>query len=175
MYEYLVMPFNLTDAPATFNRMMNWIFSAHWHFTRTFFDDILVFSKNLEEHKRHLDIVFQELRKHQLFINGKKSEFFLKEIHYLSHIISKEGIQMDSTKVMAIKEWPELKTVHEVCSFLGLCSYYRWSIQHFTKYATHLHDLTKKHAIFHWGERQRTSFNHLKEKLIIEPILLLQK
>ena len=83
-----------------------------------------------------MDIVFQELQNHQLFINGKKSELFLEEIHYLGHIISKEGIRMDPAKVMAIKEWPELKTVHEVHGY-------------FTKYIAPLHDLTKKYAIFH--------------------------
>ena len=88
LYEFLVMPFGLTNAPATFNRMMDRIFHPHRRFTRVFFDDILVFSETEEEHHKHFEIVFHELRKHKLFVNAKKSEFFLKEIHYLGHIVS---------------------------------------------------------------------------------------
>ena len=77
------MALGLTNAPATFNRMMDQIFTPYRHFTGTFFDDIIVFSMSLEEHKEHLALVFEELRKNQLFINAKKSEFFLDEIHYL--------------------------------------------------------------------------------------------
>ncbi|MCO5569674.1 hypothetical protein L7F22_023390 [Adiantum nelumboides] len=102
LYEFLVMPFGLTNAPASFNRMMDRIFRPYRKFNRmmdrifrpyrkftgVFFDDILVFSETKEEHKKHLDIVFQELRKNELHINAKKSEFFLNEIHYLGHIVS---------------------------------------------------------------------------------------
>ncbi|MCO5572079.1 hypothetical protein L7F22_025830 [Adiantum nelumboides] len=88
LYEFLVMPFGLTNAPATFNLMMNSIFQPHRAFTGIFFDDVLVFSKSEEEHKEHLRIVFEEFRQHKLFVNPKKSEFFLKEIHYLGHIVS---------------------------------------------------------------------------------------
>ena len=116
--------------------------------------------------------MFQELRAHKLFINAKKSEFFLKEIHYLGHIISKEGIRMDPAKIKAIQEWLELKIVHEVRSFLGLCSYYRRFIRHFAEIAAPLHDLTKKNSVFRWGESQRTTFLTLKEKLTTEPILV---
>ena len=100
-----------------------------------------------EEHKRHLEIVFVELQVHKLLVNDKKSEFFLTEIHYLGHIISKDGIRMDPTKIRAIQEWPELKMVHEVRSFLGLCSYYRRFIRHFAEIAAPLHDLTKKNCL----------------------------
>lgn len=125
LYEYLVIPFGLTNAPATFNRLMEHLFRDHRAFTGVFFDDILIFSKNEKEHREHLKIVFKVLSKNALLVNGKKSEFFLGEIQYLGHIISKDGIQMDQAKIQAIVEWPELKTPHEVRSFLGLCSYYR--------------------------------------------------
>ena len=128
--------------------MINRIFRPYRHFTGTFFDDIIVFSTSLEEHKEHLALVFEELRKNQLFINGKKSEFFLDEIHYLGHIISSEGVRMDLAKIQAIRDWPELRSVHEVRSFLGLCSYYRRFIRHFAALAAPLHDLTKKNATF---------------------------
>ena len=106
LYEFLVMPFGLTNALATFNRMMDRIFHPHRRFTGVFFDDILVFSETEQEHHKHLEIVFQELRKHKLFVNAKKSEFFLKEIHYLGHIVSHNQVRMDPEKIKVIVEWP---------------------------------------------------------------------
>ena len=114
LYEFLVMPFGLTNAPATFNWMMDRIFREHRKFVGTFFDDIIVLSKNRKEHEAHLAIVFAELKKHKLMINGKKSEFFMEEIHFLGHIISKDGVCMDPTKLEVIKSWPHLKNLHEV-------------------------------------------------------------
>ena len=102
LYEYLVMPFGLTNAPTTFNRMMERIFRPHRNFTRVFFNDIIVYSKSLEEHKQHLQVIFEALRENKLYINQKKSEFFLDEIQYLGNIISKEGIRMDPTKLEVI-------------------------------------------------------------------------
>ena len=119
------MPFGLTNAPPTFNRMMDRIFRPYRSFVGTFFDDMIVFSKNEEEHRDHLTAVFGELKRNRLLINGKKSEFFLEEIHFLGHIVSKDGVRMDLAKIEAIVSWPDLKIVHDVRSFLGLCSYYR--------------------------------------------------
>ena len=101
------MPFGLTNAPATFNRLMDRIFCKHRSFIGVFFDDIIVHSKTLEEHKEHLAQVFKELQEHKLYVNSKKSEFFLKEICYLGHIISKDGIKMDPDKLKIIQEWPQ--------------------------------------------------------------------
>ena len=103
LYEFSVMPFGLTNAPATFNRMMDRIFRKHRQFVDTFFDAIIVHSKDRKEHDAHLAIVFAELRKHKLMINGKKSEFFIEEIHLLGHILSKDGVRMDPAKLEAIK------------------------------------------------------------------------
>lgn len=136
LYEFLVMPFGLTNAPATFNRMMDRIFRPHRAYVGTFFDDMIVFSKTEEEHREHLALVFKELRDNRLVINGKKSEFFMEKIHFLGHIVSKDGVRMDPAKVEAIKSWPELRTVHDVRSFLGLCSYYRRFIRHFSEIAS---------------------------------------
>ncbi|MCO5606672.1 hypothetical protein L7F22_060861 [Adiantum nelumboides] len=99
LYEFFVMPFGLTNAPATFNRMMDRIFRPHQHFVGTFFDDMIVYSKNEEEPRHHLAIVFKELRSHRLLVNAKKSEFFLEEIYFLGHIVSKDGFRMDHAKV----------------------------------------------------------------------------
>ena len=123
LYEFLVMPFGLTNAPATFNRMMDRIFHPYRKFTGVFFDDILVFSSSEEEHNKHLTQVFEELRKHKLFVNAKKSEFFLTEIHYLGHIVSHNQVRMDPKKIQALLEWLRPANEHETRSLLGLCSY----------------------------------------------------
>ncbi|MCO5586288.1 hypothetical protein L7F22_040227 [Adiantum nelumboides] len=99
LYEYLVMPFGLTNAPATFNRTMERIFGPHRNFTGVFFDDVIIYSKTIEEHKEHLKVIFQALRDNKLYVNKKKSEFFLQEILYLGHMISKNGIRMDPAKL----------------------------------------------------------------------------
>ncbi|MCO5607167.1 hypothetical protein L7F22_061360 [Adiantum nelumboides] len=100
LYEYVVMSFGLTNAPATFDRLMEKIFCKHSAYTRVFFDDIIVHSQTLEEHKKHLQSVFDALQANRLFDNGKKSDFFfMKEIKYLGHIISQEGIRMDPEKL----------------------------------------------------------------------------
>ena len=98
LFEYLVMPFGLTNAPATFNKMLDNLFRAHKSYRGIFFDDVIVYSKSLEDHMIHLREVLQVLRAHKLYINLKKSEFLLEEIQYLGHIISKIGIRMDPKK-----------------------------------------------------------------------------
>ncbi|MCO5564120.1 hypothetical protein L7F22_017776 [Adiantum nelumboides] len=99
LYEYLVMPFGLTNAPAIFNCMMERIFRPHRNFTGVFFDDVIIYSKTIEEQKEHLKVIFQALRDNELYVNQKKSEFFLQEIQYLGHIISKNGIRIDPAKL----------------------------------------------------------------------------
>ena len=102
LFEYLVMPFRLTNAPATFNRMMDNMFRAHQSYMGVFFDDVIVYSKSLEDHMIHLHEVFKVLRAHKLYNNLKKSEFFLEEIQYLGHKISKLGICMDPKELEVI-------------------------------------------------------------------------
>ena len=142
------MPFGLTNAPATFNRMKDRMFRKHRAYTGVFFDDIIIYSKSLEEHKCHLKAVFQELRDNKLYVNGKKSEFFLQDIHYLGHIISKDGIRMDPEKLKIIEEWPQPRNLHEERSFIGMCSYYRTFIEKFSIIVGPLHNLTKKKVKF---------------------------
>lgn len=173
LYEFLVMPFGLTNAPATFNRMMDRIFRPYRTFVGTFFDDMIIFSKNEEEHRDHLLAVFDELKRNRLLINGKKSEFFLEEIHFLGHIVSKDGVKMDPAKIEAIVSWPDLKTVHDVRSFLGLCSYYRRFVRHFAEIASSLHALEKKHTKWQWTDKEKSAFRCLKEKMTTDPVLIL--
>lgn len=102
-FEFLVMPFELTNAPATFSCMINCIFIDHQNFVIVFFDDILVFSTSEQEHFSHLDTVFNLLCKNQLYLNLEKSSFFQSQIEYLGHIVSREGIHVDPKKIEAIK------------------------------------------------------------------------
>ena len=163
------MPFGLTNAPATFNRMMDRIFHPYRKFTGVFFDDILVFSSSEEEHNKHLTQVFEELRKHKLFVNAKISEFFLTEIHYLGHIVSHNQVRMDPDKIKAIVEWQTPSNDHEVQSFLGLCSYYRRFVRNFDAIAGPLHALTKKKVSFAWDTPQKEASNKLKYSLSHAP------
>ncbi|MCO5582952.1 hypothetical protein L7F22_036855 [Adiantum nelumboides] len=173
LYEFLVMPFGLTNAPATFNRMMDRIFQPLRHCVGTFFDDMIVFSKSKAEHMKHLRANFEMLRKERLVVNGKKSEFFMEEIHFLGHIVLKDGVRMDLAKIKAIQDWPEPVNLHEVRSFFGLCSYCRRFIRFFPEIASPLHDLTRKGVLFRFGEREQQAFKLLKEKLTTEPVLIL--
>ncbi|MCO5560508.1 hypothetical protein L7F22_014123 [Adiantum nelumboides] len=102
LYRYLVMPFGLTNAPATFNRMIR-VFQPYCNFTRVLFDDVIIYSKSIEENKEHLKVIFQALRDNKLYGNQTKSEIFLQEIQYLGQIISKNGIRMDPTMLEVIR------------------------------------------------------------------------
>ena len=130
------MPFDLTNALATFNRMINRIFKPHHSFIGVLFDDIIVYSKTLGEHKEHIKKVFEELHWNKLLINGKKSGFYLQEICYLCHIIFKNGIKMDLEKMKVIEEWSQPKNLNELQSFISMCAYYRRFIEKFSMIAS---------------------------------------
>jgi hypothetical protein len=119
LFEYLVMSFGLTNAPAHFTYMMNSVFMPELDkFVVVFIDDILIYSKNEEEHARHLRIVLTRLREHQLYAKFSKCAFWLKEIPFLGHVLSAKGIAVDPSKVKDILEWKPPTTVHQVRSFL---------------------------------------------------------
>ncbi|XP_057426128.1 uncharacterized protein LOC130719523 [Lotus japonicus] len=128
-YEYLVMPFGVTNAPAVFMDYMNRIFHEFLdRFVVVFIDDILIYSKDATEHEGHLRQVLQVLREKKLYANPSKCEFWLKEVNFLGHVISKEGIAVDPAKVETVLAWEQPKTVTEIRSFVGLAGYYFNSI-----------------------------------------------
>ena len=170
-YEFVVLPFGLTNAPATFSRMMNQIFLNHQDFVIVFFDDILIFSRSHEQHKQHLHTIFELLREHDLYANPDKSQFFQTQIEYLGHIVSSDGIRPDPRKIETIQKWPTPKNVHEVRSFLGLAGFYQKFAKNFSRIALPLTVLTRKRTTFKWSELQQRAFDTLKNILTHAPIL----
>jgi len=145
LYEYLVMSFGLTNAPAHFMYLMNSVFMPELDkFVVVFIDDILVFSKNEEEHAKHLRIVLQRLREHQLYAKFSKCEFWLKKVPFLGHVLSEKGIEVDPEKVKDILNWKTPTTVHEVRQFLGMAGYYRRFIPSVSKVSKPITELLKK-------------------------------
>lgn len=150
-YEFLVMPFGMTNAPATFQSCMNHTFKRQLRkFLLVFFDDILIYSRSWEEHLQHLEEVLSVLGEQQLYAKMSKCEFGMIEMLYLGHVIG-ERVQVHQEKIQVILDWPTPRNVTELRSFLGLCTYYRRFVKGFLQLTAHLTDLTKKGA-FSWGE-----------------------
>ena len=171
-YEFLVLPFGLSNAPATFQSIMNRIF-ADLDFVIVYLDDILIFSKTLEEHEEHVKIVLDVLRKEQLIAKLSKCSFFQTSLPFLGHIISAEGISVDPKKTEVVREWPKPASTHNVQQFLGLANYFRDFVQGYSKLAAPLTDLTSKNRPFKWGDQEQDAFDGLKYALTHAPCLAL--
>ena len=173
-YEYTVMPFGVTNAPGVFMEYMNRIFHPYLdQFVVVFIDDILVYSKSEEEHVEHLRIVLQVLKEKRLYAKLSKCEFWLREVSFLGHVVSGDGIAVDPSKIDAVLQWEAPTSVTEIRSFLGLAGYYRRFIEGFSKLALPLTKLTCKGAAFVWDVRCEESFLELKKRLTTAPILIL--
>ena len=132
LYEFVVMPFGLTNAPAAFMDLMNRVFRDYLdQFVVVFIDDILIYSKSAEEHEEHLRLVLGRLHREQLYAKFSKCDFWLEQVSFLGHIIIRDGIAVDPEKIKAVVEWPTLKSVTEIRSFLGLAGYYRRFVEGF--------------------------------------------
>ena len=170
------MPFGLTNAPAYFIVLMNRVFKDQLNkFVLMFVDDILVYSRIEEEHKEHLRIVMEVLRKHQLKAKFSKCHFWRREVRFLGHVILENGIVVDPAKVATVQDWSTPKNASDIRSFLGLARYYRKFIQDFSKIAAPLTQLTKKDQAFVWDEKCENAFKSLKEKLTYAPVLVIPK
>jgi hypothetical protein len=174
LYEWLVMPFGLTNAPSTFMRLMNEVLRAFiGRFVVVYFDDILIYSKSLEDHLDHLRAVFNALRDARLYGNLEKCTFCTNRVAFLGYVVTAQGIEVDPAKIEAIESWPQPKTVTQVRSFLGLAGFYRRFVKDFGSIAAPLNELTKKDVPFVWGDAQQDAFMILKDKLTHAPLLQL--
>jgi hypothetical protein len=166
------MSFGLTNAPAHFTYLMNSVFMPELDkFVVVFIDDILIYSKNEEEHAQHLRIVLTRLREHKFYAKFSKCVFWLEEIQFLGHVLSARGIAVDPSKVKDILEWKPPTTVHQVRSFLGPAGYYRRFIPDFSKLVKPITSLLKNETKFNWSSKCNEAFEKLKTLLITAPVL----
>ena len=171
-YEFLVMSFGLTNALSAFMDLMNRVFRSHVdQFVVVFIDNILVYSKDRENHDTHLRVVLETLRKKQLYAKLSKCEFWLNEVSFLGHIFSKQGIIVDPKKIEVVVEWKPPRNVTKVHSFLGLAGYYRRFIKGFSITATSMTRLLQKIVKYEWSEKCQRSFDKLKAFLTEAPVL----
>jgi hypothetical protein len=171
-YEFNRMPFGLTNAPSTFQRLMNTILRPVLNLSAlVYLDDIIIFSKTVEEHITHIADVFKILAVNGLKLKAKKCEFFKTKIEYLGHVVSSEGVAPDDKKVQSILRYPEPRNQKELSSFLGLAGYYRKFVRAFAEIAHPLTSLTRKDVAWVWGDGQKDAFNRIKCCLTSNPIL----
>ncbi|GBG85719.1 hypothetical protein CBR_g40447 [Chara braunii] len=171
-YEFIVIPFGLTNAPATFQRCMNDFFRP-WldKFVVVYLDDILVFSRTLEEHQGHLRQVLEKLREANFKINAKKCDWAKTQVLYLGHVLDGDNVKPEDSKIVAIRDWPTPRTLTELCSFLGLANYYRKFVRKFSTIAAPLRRLLRKETIWKWDKDCTFAMKKLKQALIEYPVL----
>ncbi|KAK1683724.1 hypothetical protein QYE76_044572 [Lolium multiflorum] len=170
-FEFLVMPFGLSNAPATFQALMNDVLSPYLRrFVLVFFDDILIYSASWAEHLQHVAIVFNELRAHRLHLKRSKCSFGTTSVAYLGHVITAEGVAMDADKVAAVATWPTPQSPRALRGFLGLAGYYRKYIRDFGLIAAPLTRLLRRDA-FAWDTEATEAFQALQRALTTGPVL----
>lgn len=172
-YEYLVMPFGITNAHSSFQSLMNHIFQEHLRkFILVFFDDVLIYSKSLEDDLQHLRTAFELLVQHQLLAKRSNCVFAASRVEYLGHYISAQGVSTDPKKIKAVQSWPLPTFIKLLRGFMGLAGYYRRFIKGYGIISKPLTDLLKKDG-FIWSDRANEAFETLKTALTIAPALSL--
>jgi hypothetical protein len=173
-YEFRVMAFGLTGAPATFQFAMNASLAPVLRkFALVFFDNILIYSQTYEQHLDHVNQVLTILQRDKWQVKLSKCAFAQQKIAYLGHVISAEGVATDTTKIETVKSWPRPANQKEVRGFLGLSGYYRKFIRHYAFICQPLTSLLKKGSLFVWTEAHEAAFQVLKEALTSAPVLAL--
>ena len=164
------MPFGLVNAPATFERLMERVLRGiAWSECLVYLDDILVFGPDFVTTLERLQRILDRLGTAGLKLKEKKCQLFQEEIPFLGHIVSASGVGADPAKCQQVRDWPIPRDLHEVQSFVGLCSYYRRHIRGFTQLAAPLYKLATKETDFEWTKRRDEAFNELKAALTSTP------
>ncbi|MDA8031805.1 MAG: RNA-directed DNA polymerase, partial [Alphaproteobacteria bacterium] len=172
LFEFNVMPFGLCNAPATFQRLMDSVLAGlQWSSCLVYLDDIIVMDKTFEDHLRNLAEVFDCLRSANLKLKPTKCAFACKEVAFLGHIVSDQGVATNPALTEKVSNWPEPQSVREVQQFLGLASYYRRFVQDYAQIAKPLHRLTEKSCSFRWSAECASAFQELRQRLVSAPIL----
>ena len=172
LYEFNVMPFGLSGAPGTFQRLMEAVLAGlQWEICLAYLDDVIVFSKTFEDHLKNLRLVFNKMREAGLKMKPKKCKFCLREVSCLGHIVSDRGVKTDPSKVADVRDWPTPRSPEDVRRFMGLASYYRRFIKDFAKIAVPLNNLLQKQVTFIWRASHESAFTELKQRLTEAPVL----
>ena len=157
------MSFGLTNTPVVFMSLMNGIFKPYLDlFVIVFIDDILVYSKSKKEHEEHLRILLEMLREKKIYDKFSKCEFWLDAVSFLGHVVFKDGVMVDPSKIETVKNWVRPTNMSEIRSFVGLASYYRQFVKGFSSIASQLTNLTKQNVPFVWSDECEESFQKLK-------------
>ncbi|KMQ82622.1 gag-pol fusion protein [Lasius niger] len=171
-FQYCVMPFGLKNAPATFQRLMNKVLAPFLgKFCEVYLDDIVIHSQNEEEHIGHLRQVLRALQKAGLVLNVEKSKFFKRELDFLGHHFTQEGLKPQEDKLEAIKNYPRPRNVKALRRFLGMCSWIKNFIPKFAEKAKPLYELTRPSHGWRWGDGEQRAFDLLKHALLNPPVL----
>ena len=172
LFQWKVMPFGLCNAPSTFERLMEKVLTGlTWQICLVYLDDVIVYSKTVDEHINRLNTIMQKFILAGLKLKPKKCFLFRTKVHFLGHVVSSEGVSTDPEKVEAIQNWKVPHDLTDVRSFLGLCSYYRRFVPKFSEVAKPLTKLTEKDQPFTWGSEQEQAWLDLKQRLMSAPIL----
>ncbi len=172
-FEYLVMPFGLSNSPAVFQALVNDVLRDMVdQFIYVYLDDILIFSSSLQEHVQHVRRVLQRLLENGLFVKAEKCDFHAQSVSFLGYIISSEGMRMDPDKVKAVMDWPSPDSRKALQRFLGFANFYRRFIRNFSQLAAPLTALTSPRTTFRWSDTAETVFANLKSRFSSAPILV---
>jgi len=171
-FKWLVMPFGLSNAPSAFQRFINDIFSDLLDVSVVIYlDDILIYSDNMDDHKKHVKEVLRRLRENRLYASPTKCVFHQNRIEFLGFVLGVNGLRMDESKIQTIQEWPTPHRVKDIQSFLGFANFYRRFINNYAEVTSSLTRLTRKNEPWTWTTDYQAAFDNLKEAFTTAPIL----
>ena len=175
-WQWKVLPMGLCNSASTFQRLMNLVLSGlTYKSCLVYLDDIIIMARSLEEHQSRLEEVFSRIIAAKLKLRPDKCSILRREVTFLGHVVSADGIAMDEKKLKAVRNWATPKNLKETRAYVGFCSYYRQYLKDFSALASPLHALTRKNARFEWTEECQRSFDELKKRLTAAPIVALPR